>query len=682
MSSNEEYLDNLLKSIISNDDIAPADGEMSDGVKAVDEPIASEEKPMALEEMPSEEEPMALEDVPSEEEPMALEDVPSEEEPMALEDVPSEEEPMALEDVPSEEEPMALEDVPSEETTIDEDKPILIEDAEKSDEFQSQGSSEGKEETIVVDNPEVIEESEVEEEPVIEEPAEVIEEPDGSDLNKAMSTDDIEAMLASMNEGKKENDTLEETEKAEEEPGEDDDLSALLAGMSDDENLNEINKLLEKSDTGASLDDDMLALLGNTTGLEESEVDGENGDQDAFNFFMGEEEPEKESQEEDSQLSDGAGNGDAEPEEDKKSKKERKKKERKAKKDEKKKGKEDPQQQAEDILLEGLEPDDGEGQKPEKEGFFTRLLNFLTEEDEDEVQENAAQGLGEDGLPIGNPTEENMALLEEMSAEDKKGKKEKKEKKKKEKKKKGKKEEAVSSEGEEEEGGKADKKKKSKKKKKEKTEKSQEELENKEPEKKLSRKKVIPVFVFAITLTVCLILLCQILPENIQKNEARIAYDQKNYEEVYDSLYGKKLKEEDEAIFEKSNMILQMQQKLDSYQVYEQLGMPLEALDALVSGVDRYQSLLAKAEQYHVTAELKEVYDQILELLSTRFGVSETEAIAINASEDDESYTRQLNDIINGNGSNDEEAPDEMQDVLPEEEEILNRIQGEAAGQE
>lgn len=577
---------------------------------------------------------------------------------------------------------MALEDIPTEETTIDEDKPILIEDAEKSDEFQSQGSSEGKEETIVVDNPEVIEESEVEEEPVIEEPAEVIEEPDGSDLNKAMSTDDIEAMLASMNEGKKENDTLEETEKAGEEPGEDDDLSALLAGMSDDENLNEINKLLEKSDTGASLDDDMLALLGNTTGLEESEVDGENEDQDAFNFFMGEEEPEKESQEEDSQLSDGAGNGDAEPEEDKKSKKERKKKERKAKKDKKKKGKDDPQQQAEDILLEGLEPDDGEGQKPEKEGFFTRLLNFLTEEDEDEVQENATQGLGEDGLPIGNPTEENMALLEELSEEDKKGKKEKKEKKKKEKKKKGKKEEAAPSEGEEEEGGKADKKKKPKKKKKEKPEKSQEETENKEPEKKLSRKKVIPVFVFAITLTVCLILLCQILPENIQKNEARIAYDQKNYEEVYDSLYGKKLKEEDEAIFEKSNIILQMKQKLDSYQVYEQLGMPLEALDALVSGVDRYQSLLAKAEQYHVTAELKEVYDQILELLSTRFGVSETEAIAINAAEDDESYTRQLNDIINGNGSNDEEAPDEMQDVLPEEEEILNRIQGEAAGQE
>ena len=249
-------------------------------------------------------------------------------------------------------------------------------------------------------------------------------------------------------------------------------------------------------------------------------------------------------------------------------------------------------------------------------------------------------------------------------------------------KKKGKKEEAAPSEGEEEEGGKADKKKKPKKKKKEKPEKSQEETENKEPEKKLSRKKVIPVFVFAITLTVCLILLCQILPENIQKNEARIAYDQKNYEEVYDSLYGKKLKEEDEAIFEKSNIILQMKQKLDSYQVYEQLGMPLEALDALVSGVDRYQSLLAKAEQYHVTAELKEVYDQILELLSTRFGVSETEAIAINAAEDDESYTRQLNDIINGNGSNDEEAPDEMQDVLPEEEEILNRIQGEAAGQE
>ena len=157
--------------------------------------------------------------------------------------------------------------------------------------------------------------------------------------------------------------------------------------------------------------------------------------------------------------------------------------------------------------------------------------------------------------------------------------------------------------------------------------------------------------------------------------EAHVAYDHQDYAQVYELLYGKELDEQDEALFQKSNLILQMNRKLTSYENYVNLDMRLEALNALITGVERYQVVLPEAEAYNVAGEVSDIYAQILERLSADFGVSEADALEIIALEDDVAYSQRLEAIISG-AVYGEEVPEGRQDILPEEEEIIERIDG------
>ena len=484
---------------------------------------------------------------------------------------------------------------------------------------------------------------------------------------ETMSEEDIDRLLSGEDIGgtdsiePEEESTVSDDFALEETGEEDEDLSALLAGMNHDEDLSEINDLLEKSDQGVPADDDMLAMLGE-------------GDNNAFDFFA-----------DDNTAKEAANIREISPEEleerdNPKGKKEKKKRKKKEKKPRKQKGAEEETtaENSETDELESLlgNTPEEEQDKPKKQGFGAKLMALLFEGDEDENPAGAEEDeFSDSGLQMGSLTDENKEILQELSDEDKKnskkkGKKDK--KKKKGKKGKGDGEEAI--EGEEgEEAEQVEKKpKKKKKKKKEETEEDLLAL----PEKKLSKKKVMTVFLFCGTMAACIILITSFLPNYMQKHDARIAYDHGYYGDVYDLLYGKKLNEEDEILFRKSNLILQMDRKINSYENYNKMGMRLEALDALISGVARYQELLPRAEQYNVTGEVRSRYEQIIDNLSADFGVSESDALDIIASEDDVEYSQRLQDIINGVAYGaEEDMPEVKQDVLLEEEEIISRLE-------
>ena len=470
------------------------------------------------------------------------------------------------------------------------------------------------------------------------------EEPENAeeDADGLMSEEDIDRLLngdMSTEEETTQDFALEETEG-----GGDDDLSALLAGMDHDGDLSEINDLLEESDQGVSADDDMLAML-------------EGVDQDgSFDLFESDEaareaegirelSPEEVAEREGSEGKD-------------------KKKKRKKLFGKKKKGGEEGTGDELDALLGETESSE-ESQEEKKPGFFAKLLNFLLESDEDDEDPLAAEILAGNDGETGGVSDENKELLKELSDEDKKGKKKKK------KDKKGKK----GKEGEEDD--KKAKKPKKEKKKKEKKKKEEEVDLFAPPEKKLSKKKVITVFLFCGTLAACIIVFSMILPDTVQKREAHTAFDQGEYAQVFDLLYGKELSEEDEVIFQGSNLILQMNRKLASCDNYVNLDMRLEALNALITGVERYQQILPEAESYNVVAEVNDIYSQILERLSANFGLSEGDAWDILSSEDDETYTRRLQAVIDGESYAAEEAEEPVTpDILPEEEEIIERIGG------
>ena len=457
-----------------------------------------------------------------------------------------------------------------------------------------------------------------------------------------------------------------------EENGEEDaELSALLASMGGDEDLSEINELLEKSDQGIAIDDDMMAMLGDIS-------EGEGGGEGSDDFFSGEE------------MADGdLGNiREITPEEleqrenpkakkqKKKEEKERKKRDKQAKKAKNKKASSDENagEEGEEYmgdLLDGVGESEDE---PKKQGIFARFLAFLLEEDE---EEGSADGeLSDDGVIIGNLSEENKELLAELKAEDQKNAKKKDKKDKKAKKgkkdKKGKGEDGADGEDE-----KAEAKPKKPKKEKKKKEKKIDE-EPKIPEKKLSKKKVVSVFLFCASIAACIIVVTMLLPDQMEKQEARLAFDHNQYEQVYELFYGKELSEEDEVLFKKSSVILQMQRKLDSYENYTKMDMPLEALNALIEGVRRYDNLMDDVVEYNVGSEVAVIYGQILDALANDYGLSEADAMDIISSEDNVTYSQRIQSVISGEayGPKEDVLPAGKQDVLPEEEEIIDRLEG------
>lgn len=310
--------------------------------------------------------------------------------------------------------------------------------------------------------------------------------------------------------------------------------------------------------------------------------------------------------------------------------------------------------------LPGAEPEDGKKAKEKKPGLFTRMMTYLTEEEEEPL------------------SDENAAILKELDEEDKqKSKKGKKKKEKKPKKdKKGKKAQEGDELAEGEEGAEEEEKskKKKKKEKKEKKEKAPNEESNEKPVKALSRKNMLLIVAFCATLTTCLVTLSTFLPEYSDRKNARDAFYAGDYQTAYTLLYNKRLDSNDTVIFNRVKIVLKFEKRLKSYENNIALGRELEAVHALMQGVADYQNPEG-ADEYGARNEIDAIYQQICSILENEYGITPEEAIEINAYESIE-YTKKLNSVVNGTdytapGEEKEEEPAMPQDILPDEEEII-----------
>lgn len=487
---------------------------------------------------------------------------------------------------------------------------------------------------------------------------------------------DLDELLMSM----KEQDEEPETQKMEEQPVEghaadenkilqkdqsEEDVTELLDQMgSKNEDLSDINEMLKKVDNNESLDTsdaDMLALL---EGIKEAPSEGTSATEEADS------------------TEDSTENSKA-----KKKKEKRAKKEKKEKKPRKKlfgKTKAEPEEAREaegaanqetgeaadegtevslDDALDSIRDKDAEAGMEKKPGFFARLWHFLTEEAE-EIEDEVSKGAE-------NATGENAEIIKELDNEDAN------KKKKKDKKKKGKKAgKAVPAEGaEEEEGENAGGAPAKKKKKKEKKEKKEKEKRPPEP-KVLTRRATIVLVAFCATLIAAITFLSSFLPEYADKTEARRAFYAGDYKTVYEQLNNKKLGSSDEIMYQRATEILSLQHKLDSYHNRMALGEDMEALDALFQGVDLYIELTG-SDTSGSQNELAAIYQQICTILQDDYGVSPEEAVEINGY-DNETYTRKLDSILHGTefylpGEEPvEETPSVPEDVLPDEEAFID----------
>ena len=219
---------------------------------------------------------------------------------------------------------------------------------------------------------------------------------------------------------------------------------------------------------------------------------------------------------------------------------------------------------------------------------------------------------------------------------------------------------------------------------------------------KLSKKMVILIFVFGFSIFVLILVGVLYVPKDISEKNARAAYEKKDYVTVFTELNGYKLKGEDAKMFEESKLILRMQRRLDSYKTYSDLGMNVEALNALITGLAVYDNTVSEAKDETIQNELATRYSSVLQILSDVYGIDEQTARAVAEIEDDMEYTVALQEItegtyhpagietetpgestpaagtpVEGTPVEGEAAPEgtegqNMQDVLPEEQEIID----------
>lgn len=297
-----------------------------------------------------------------------------------------------------------------------------------------------------------------------------------------------------------------------------------------------------------------------------------------------------------------------------------------------------------------------------KKGLIATLLEavFYEEDEEGSPEENATK-----------LSDENKQILNELDAEgEEKGKKKKKKKEKKPKEKK-------------------PKKPREKKPKKEKP------AGEAEQGPKIPKKYIIRTAAFAVSVLAAVIVLAVILPKANVMKSARTAYYDHDYKEAFYSMYGKKLNESDQLIYDRSKTIILMDRKYESYGQYKAMGMNDKALDALFQGLKRYEALKSDAETLGVIGDIDSTRDSILLALQNDYGVSEEQAMeiigysktdytgAVNAILRGEPYVK-MQDAVNamyglGGGENaapeaaEESDPSEagLPDMLPEEEQYI-----------
>jgi len=177
------------------------------------------------------------------------------------------------------------------------------------------------------------------------------------------------------------------------------------------------------------------------------------------------------------------------------------------------------------------------------------------------------------------------------------------------------------------------KKEESKKPKEEKVKKPKKEKKPKEPTRPQDMLKIKPMsLILLVSFVAGMVVLIEIgntaFYYNNDVNQAKLYFQNENYQKAFDSLQGVTLKPADEELYNQINTIMFVQKQYTSYQNYVKLGMGVEALDSLIKGVQRYYEYYPTAKDLGVAEQLDANKALIDSALKTTFSMSEEKAIS------------------------------------------------------
>ena len=143
---------------------------------------------------------------------------------------------------------------------------------------------------------------------------------------------------------------------------------------------------------------------------------------------------------------------------------------------------------------------------------------------------------------------------------------------------------------------------------------------------KLNKVGVAIIDILTVTFLVVEIAGTNIHGYSSSKKQAMKYFEMGKYEQAYQEVLGTKVKEKDPDTYNKIRTVMQVQRALDSYQNYDAMNYYPDALNALIRGLQRYDANLETAKQLEIEDEVDGCKEQIVSLLQSEYGVSESQA--------------------------------------------------------
>lgn len=139
--------------------------------------------------------------------------------------------------------------------------------------------------------------------------------------------------------------------------------------------------------------------------------------------------------------------------------------------------------------------------------------------------------------------------------------------------------------------------------------------------------KSLIMFIFLIA-GICELLIAAstLISNNSASSSARGSYEVGSYDKAYEQLAGMKISKSDQSIYEKSSVVMYVQRQYESYQNYMEVNMYTEAINALVKGLERYNTYYNEAKQLGVDSVLDEQKQHIYDAFNKTFNMSQSDA--------------------------------------------------------
>ena len=154
------------------------------------------------------------------------------------------------------------------------------------------------------------------------------------------------------------------------------------------------------------------------------------------------------------------------------------------------------------------------------------------------------------------------------------------------------------------------------------------------------------VFILFATSGVLIMVGVWLLPRRANIKEAANQYANEKYIDAYQTISAVSIKEDEQALYDKIVLCSKLERQIQSYQTNVSMDKKLEALHALLQGLDLYNKKQDEVKALKIQKEFLQMKTQIITYLAQDYSLDEAQANEINAITDEAEYTHRLQDIV------------------------------------